>query len=207
LVEIDTLELGPLGTNCYILYDKESGEAVVIDPADDAERIWQGIVGKGLELKRILLTHAHFDHIGGVAELKEKSGADICIHSDDAQMLINPERNFSLYTGRIVRCPEANIFIDDGDSFMIGGFTIKMVHTPGHTPGGMSFLGDGFVIVGDTLFRGSIGRTDLPGSSFELLIDSIKKKLMILDDEVRVLPGHGPETTIGQEREENPFLA
>ena len=109
-------------------------------------------------------------------------------------------------TTAIANPEEADIFIKDGDSFMIGGFTIKMVHTPGHTPGGMSFLGDGFVIVGDTLFRGSIGRTDLPGSSFELLIDSIKKKLMILDDDIRVLPGHGPETTIGQEREENPFL-
>lgn len=198
--------LGPLQTNCYIVCEEDSRKAVVVDPADDGQRIWKILQDEEWVLEKILLTHGHIDHIGGVASLKELAGAEVWIHEKDSTMLTNPERNFSAFMGSSYTCQGADSFLEEDQVIGIGDSEIRVLHTPGHSQGSVSFLGNDFVIVGDTLFQGSVGRTDFPGSSTTELLNSIQQKLMVLDDETRVYPGHGPSTTIGQERKENPFL-
>ena len=194
--EIHTLVLGPLETN-----------AVVIDPADQGEAIWKMIENNNWELKQISITHGHFDHIGGVSLLRELSQAPVAIHGHDAYMLKNPNPNLASMMGDPVKAVEPDLLFHENDSIPLGDLGLNILHTPGHSPGSVSFLGDDFVIVGDTLFRDSIGRTDLPGGSQELLLKSIRDKFLKLDDNYSVFPGHGPATTIGNERKGNPFLA
>jgi hydroxyacylglutathione hydrolase len=203
---IKMLTVGPLQTNCYILGDEKSKGAVVIDPAGDFEDIKNQLNKSKLRVKYIILTHGHFDHTGALAQLKKTTGAEILIHSADASMLSQstPAQPF-LLDSRTDPCP-ADRTLKDGDTIEFGSNVLEVLHTPGHTPGGISLLVDKMIFTGDTLFCGSVGRTDLPGGSYRKLMDSIKTKLLSKDDDYVIYPGHGPKSTIGEERRNNPFL-
>ena len=205
-MKVMQLEVGSLGTNCYIAYCEHTKKAVVIDPGGDAARILALVNREGLTVEAIINTHGHADHVLANVKVQEGTGAPIWIHGADADMLGSGSRNLSAYMGASTSCGAADRLLADGEVLTIGDFTLKVLHTPGHTPGGISLLGDKAVFVGDTLFAESIGRTDFPGGSYSQLIQSIKTKLMVLDDDIKAFPGHGPATTIGWERRQNPFI-
>jgi len=205
-VIIKTLPVGPIMANCYILGCEQTLEAVVIDPGGDADRILMALAESSLTLKYIVNTHGHFDHVGANKLLNDATGAPILVHALDAPMLNQIAADAANWGLAGDNSPQPERMIDEGDSIAFGNITLTVIHTPGHTPGGISLKTDGHVFVGDTLFAGSIGRTDFPGGSFETLRDSIQKKLFVLGDDVRVYTGHGPETLIGQERVNNPFV-
>jgi len=203
--------VGPLATNCYIVACEESHEALIIDPgfaAGEGNKILNKIVECGLEVKQILNTHGHVDHTSGNKVLKEFTKAEILIHRDDALMLIDPSKNLSNLLGNSVISPEADRLVEDGDIVKVGNLKFRVLHTPGHTKGSISLFceEEKVVFTGDTLFAGSIGRTDLPGSSFEEIMYSLKR-LTGLPDETIVYPGHGGKTNIGREKRMNPFLS
>jgi len=201
-----SLIVGKLGVNCYILHCEQTGQCAVIDPGDNCEGILELIMENNLQLKYILLTHGHFDHIGAANELKDRTGAVTAVHPDDYEMLMDPAQNLSVYFDGTPVKAKADIMLQDGMELQIGNIKLQVIHTPGHTGGGVSYLGDGFIFTGDTLFAGSIGRTDLPGGNFNVLIKSIREKLLALKDDLIVYPGHGPVSTIGRERTSNPYL-
>ena len=203
---IKKLEVGPVMANCYILGCDKTKEAVVVDPGDETSRILLALADAKLTLKYILNTHGHFDHVGGNKKMKEATGADIIIHSLDASMLQQLSMTSAVFGLHVENSPPADRLIKEGDEIVFGDHTIKVIHTPGHTPGGVTFHVDNKLFAGDTLFAGSIGRTDLPGGHFNTLISSIKDKLFPFDDATEVYTGHGPETTIGNEKRFNPFL-
>ncbi len=200
------LAVGPLATNCYILGDQESKEAVVIDPGGDFEDIAGQLRESDLKVKYIVLTHAHFDHTDALAQLKAATGAEVLIHALDADMLCSAgqAQPFTLESGR-EPC-RADRTIKEGDRIKFGRHVLEVLHTPGHTRGGISLVTDKMIFVGDMLFSGSVGRTDLPGGSFQELMASIKNKLLTKADDCLVYPGHGPASTIGEEKRHNPFL-
>jgi len=200
------LIVGPLQVNCYILADEKTKDAVVIDPGDDAGDILKIIKDKGFAVKYIVITHAHFDHIGAIKTLKEATGAQILMHQDDEKLLKAAEHQGSLFGMESVASPPADRMLKHGDVITAGEVSLKVLHTPGHSQGGICLLEQGIVFTGDSLFAGSIGRTDLPGGDLKTLLGSIKKNLMTLPDETKVFSGHGPASTIGEERKENPFL-
>ena len=210
-MQIHSWVVGPLATNCYVVVCNETDEAIVIDPGFSAEE--RGtilkIVRSGVEIKNILNTHGHIDHISGNSILKKLTGANILIHKNDALMLVDPSRNLSNMLGLSVISPEADRLLEDGEIVKVGTLKLRVIHTPGHTKGSISLLceEENIVFTGDTLFAGSIGRTDLPGSSFEEMMRSLRGKLMILPDETVVYPGHGGKTTIGREKRMNPYLS
>ncbi len=201
---------GLVETNCYIAACPETKEAAVIDPGafspKEVQTILDIIKQHGLSVKYIINTHGHIDHIAGNRALLKETGAKLCIHADDADMLTSARQNGSEMFGMDIVSPPPDRLLSDGDVIMLGRLEMKVLHTPGHTPGGIGLLVDGTLFSGDTLFAGSVGRTDLPGGSETEIIRSIKEKLMVLPDDTSVRPGHGPRTTIGAEREENPFL-
>lgn len=204
---IKKLAVGPVQANCYILGCEDTKEAVVIDPGDETDRILIMLAELKLKVKYIINTHGHFDHVGGNKRLRDATGAEIIIHSLDAKMLGMTAEHASAWG-----LPGENSFppdktVEDGDSIVFGNITLKVIHTPGHSPGGISLLVDDSVFVGDTLFEGSIGRTDFPEADHETLISNIRNKLFALDDAVKVYPGHMGTTTIGQEKRFNPFCA
>jgi hydroxyacylglutathione hydrolase len=202
------LFVGLLEVNCYILGDEETKEAVVIDPGGNEDDILEALEAQGLQLKTIIDTHGHFDHVDANQPLKEKTGAAIAIHELDAPMLAKPSAEAMFFTGNRLRLSTADILLKEGDIISFGNYKLKVLHTPGHTPGGISLVLEGapLVYVGDLLFQGSIGRTDFPGGSFEDLINAVKTKIFTLGDNYTVYPGHGPVTTVGQERKYNPFF-
>ncbi|MBO8171165.1 MAG: MBL fold metallo-hydrolase [Bacillaceae bacterium] len=205
-MDIMMLPLGALATNAYVIKDNQ-GRGIVIDPAQAAEPLVQAV--QDLSVEAILLTHAHFDHIAGLNEIRELTGAPVYIHPSEQDWLADPMKNGSARwpeVGGPVQCERADYELADGQELNLLGRTWKVRHTPGHSPGGVSFITGDYVFSGDALFAGSIGRTDLPGGDYEQLITSIQDKLMVLLDETVVYPGHGPQTTIGSEKEHNPFI-
>jgi len=205
-LQVQKFTLGPFETNCYFLVDHVTKEAVIIDPADDDPAIWNHCRGNGFYLKKIILTHGHYDHIAGLTRLFEQSRAEIWIHNADQKMLRQPQLNLSIFFNLPLTVSHEVNTLEDGDEIKIGCHSLHVLHTPGHTPGSICLVKRGFVISGDTLFRNSVGRTDFPGSSNSQLYHSIQKKLLALPDETTVYPGHGDNTTIGHERKRNPFL-
>ena len=205
---IETIVVGPLGVNCFILGDKQSNEGVVVDPGADGEMILAAVARFGLKVKYVLNTHGHFDHIGCNRQLKEQTGAELLIHEKDLWLLNEAARSARQYGFQVEDSPLPSRYLTDGLRLDFGRRSIEVLHTPGHTPGGCSLLlaEEKLVITGDTLFADSVGRTDLPGGSHEQLIASIKTKLMPLADDTVVWPGHGPSSTIGRERRSNPYL-
>jgi len=202
------LTVGLLEVNCYILGDEETKEAVVIDPGGDEDEILEALKYAELNLKYIIDTHGHFDHVDANQPLKEATGAKIAIHEADAQMLSQPSAEAMFFTGNRVRVSQADLLLKEDDLISFGPYRLKVLYTPGHTPGGISLVLEGFpcVYVGDLLFAGSIGRTDFPGGSFDNLIQAVRTKIFPLGDRYAVYPGHGPVTTVGQERKYNPFF-
>lgn len=203
---IKELVVGPLMANCFIFGCEETKEAVVIDPGGDADKIMFSLADSKLKVKYIINTHGHFDHVAANGKIKDATGADILIHPLDASMLGSISTNAALFGISVENSPPCDQTIEEGDTVSFGKITLKVTHTPGHTPGGISLYTDKIVFVGDTLFAGSIGRTDFPGGDFNTLISSIRTKLFKMDDDVRVLSGHGPETSIGSEKRFNPFV-
>lgn len=204
---IEARAMGAMGANCYLYACMETKKAVVIDPGADGKRIYRWILEKGLNVEYILLTHGHVDHIGAVDELRDLLGEVLVgIHAGDAEMLTDGRKNLSSYFGPGLSLKKADLLLQDGQELMIGKNRIKVISTPGHSPGGACFLCSEGLFSGDTLFAGSIGRTDFPGGSMNQLVDGVKKKLLILPEDTRVFPGHGEETSIGEEKRDNPFL-
>ena len=199
------LTLGPFATNCYIVGSESNKEGMVIDPADEAQLILSNVRELGLDIKSIILTHGHLDHIGALKEVKEATGAEVAIHSDDANFL-HDHLLGALFGLAYPTPPLPDRLLKDGDSLDVGDLHFSVLHTPGHSLGGICLLGYGVVFSGDTLFNYGIGRADLPGGSYSQLMDSIHNQLMVLPDDTIVYPGHGPDSTIGAERRGNPFL-
>ena len=198
---------GIYATNCYIIGCENTGDGVIIDPGGDSEQIMRAAAENGLNIKYIILTHGHFDHTGALKDVKEQTKAPVAIHPKDAYMLQNPHQSMAAQAGQGGGAENADIMLEDGDILDVGDLAMEIMHTPGHTAGGISIkIGDDLLISGDTLFAGSVGRTDLPGGDYDTLIRSIKTKLMVLDENTKVYPGHGGATTIGKEKKTNPFL-
>lgn len=199
--------LGNLVTNCYLIADEHTKNAVLFDAPADGSRIIDYINKNDLNLKLIILTHAHFDHILALKEVADTTGAKILLHSKEEEYLNNPALNLVGDTAESLEKVDDYSCFNDGEVIVLDDIEIKVLHTPGHTTGSCCYLiNDDTLISGDTLFSGSIGRTDFPLGSFEDEINSIKEKLLPLDDEVKVYPGHGFSTTIGKQRKENPYL-
>ncbi|MFH1846244.1 MAG: MBL fold metallo-hydrolase [Candidatus Omnitrophota bacterium] len=194
--------VGPLQTNCYLFSDSFSKKGAIIDPGEYTPAITDYINESGIEMCCIINTHGHADHISGNAFFS----LPVMIHKDDESFLKDSERNLSSFFDKQVHFAEASRILEDNDTINIGALELKVLHTPGHTPGSISLLSDNILFSGDTLFCEGIGRTDFPYGSFQLEIASIKNKLMVLPDDVKVYPGHGSETTIGHERKNNPYL-
>ena len=201
-MEILSFEMTPFVMNCYVI--KDGGEALVIDPGDATEELKACVADDTVTM--IFNTHCHIDHSGGNAGMVEATGAPLVCHKDDLPLLRSLEQQGMMFGVACPPSPEPDQFIEEGDTVKVGSVELKVLHTPGHAPGHVVLVGDGFVIGGDVLFNGSIGRTDLPGGNMDQLLNSIKTKLWPLPDDTVVYCGHGPSTTIGQERATNPFL-
>lgn len=205
-MKIIELQVGHLGTNCYIIYCEQTLKAGVVDPGGNADTIMAEINQAGLTVEYIINTHGHADHIAANNAVQQATGAKILIHQADAGMLTDARSNLSTFIGAGIVCRPADRLLSHKDTITIGNIELTVLHTPGHTAGGICLLADKVLIAGDTLFAESIGRTDFPGGSYSQLITSIKENLLGLADEVEVLPGHGPRTSIGWERNHNAFI-
>ncbi len=204
---VKRLVVGPLQTNCYLAGCQETREGAIIDPGGDPQAILVEVEKAKLVIKYIVNTHCHFDHILANGDLMEATGAPLVIHRAEAPML-RAGGGASLFGLRVHDSPPANVLVDEGDVITLGRIELKVLHTPGHSPGGISLYNqaEGILFSGDTLFNMGIGRTDLPGGDFHTLMESIKTKILTLPDETVVYSGHGPQTTVGQEKRDNPFI-
>lgn len=198
--------LGPIGANNYLVIDEVSKEAVLIDCSEKNQQILDDIKDLGAKVKYILLTHGHFDHVMGVNEMKKELGAKVFIHKNDVSQMHMTKSIIATFGIDLDENPDYDEFLDENSDLSIGDIKIKVIPTPGHTEGGVCYLIDGNLFSGDTLFKHYVGRTDLPGGSFEKLKDSIKEVLFKLDDEVKVFPGHEMSTTIGYEKKNNEII-
>ena len=205
---VKMLVVGPFASNCYIVGSSSTKQGMIIDPGAEAGTILRTVQQMELSIFLIVVTHAHIDHVSALRSVQEKTNAEFALHEAEKGLLLTaPMRMLtSLGLSPIKSPPQPDRLLKDGDSIEIGDLHFEVLHTPGHSSGGISLLGQGVVFSGDTLFNFGIGRTDFPGCSHELLMESIREKLMVLPDETIVYPGHGPPTTIGDERRGNPFL-
>jgi len=202
ILKIETFQVTEFVENCYVV--KDGQEAIIIDPGDVPDRLLRSL--DGLKASTIVNTHGHCDHCGGNGVLIERTGAQLACHKGDVPLLrILPEQG-EMFGAVFPPCPEPGRLLEEGDTVAVGGIAFRVLHTPGHSPGHIVLVGQGVAFVGDVLFAGSIGRTDLMGGNHAQLLDSIRSKLLSLPDETIVYPGHGPSTTIGEERRHNPFL-
>jgi glyoxylase-like metal-dependent hydrolase (beta-lactamase superfamily II) len=203
---LQMLAVGPFASNCYIVGSEKTKEGIIIDPGAEPETILDEVRKLGLKITMIVATHGHVDHIGGVADVKKATQAPFAMHADDVAALPEVSKHLSMLFGTHMNPPQSvDKLLNEGDIIKVGEYSFKVLHTPGHSPGGISLAGNGVVFSGDTLFNYGIGRTDFPGCSYDALMDSIRTKLMTLPDETIVLSGHGPDTTIGTERHGNPW--
>jgi len=207
-MRVEIIPVGPFVMNAYLLVDETSRSAALIDPGDEADRILEAVRRLEADPRMILATHGHLDHVAGIREIKERTGLPLYLHPDDRFLIDRLPEHAVLFGLPPVAPPEVDHDLADGDVLSVGDLRIEVLHTPGHSPGSVSFhLPDEKILFcGDVLFQGSIGRTDLPGGSFDVLLRSIHERLFPLGDDVTVYPGHGPTTTIGHERRTNPFL-
>lgn len=207
--KIASAMVGSIGTNCYFLINEDCKEGLVFDPGDEAEKISQFARQEGWKISAIFLTHGHADHMGGAARLRDLTGAKIYALDEEEEMLLDAKKNLSVFILRKAITLDADVFLHDGEEIELSGIKLKVLHTPGHTPGGCSFYCEeaGAVFSGDTLFAESVGRTDFPGGSMSQIVHSIKERLLTLPDETVVYPGHGETTTIEHEKKYNPFIA
>jgi glyoxylase-like metal-dependent hydrolase (beta-lactamase superfamily II) len=206
VMKIECKAVAPFYKNGYLISFDDTSDAVMIDPGDEVNELLEYVKKDTLNIIYILLTHGHIDHLFGVKKAKEETGGKICLHPDDIKLYNTVLEQAEWFGVEIEPLPKIDMFLMDNQIIKIGNNIIKVIHTPGHTPGGVCFLIENNLFCGDTLFEGSIGRTDLPGGDCNKLIESINNKLLILDDSTIVYPGHGPFTTIGREKEQNPFL-
>ncbi|MBA7674890.1 Hydroxyacylglutathione hydrolase GloC [subsurface metagenome] len=202
---VNKLVVGPFASNCYIVGSESNRQGMIIDPGDEAQKILKKVEELKLDIKSIILTHGHIDHIGALKEIKEATKAQVAIHADDAGLLQGQALG-AIFGISYPTPPPPDRLLKGGDSIDIGALHFLVVHTPGHTRGGICLLGEGVVFTGDTLFNYGIGRSDLPGGNYNQLMNSLNTKLMVLPDNTIVYPGHGPDTTIEAERRANPFL-
>ncbi len=203
---VQAFPVGLLGVNCVILGDEETKQAVVIDPGGDAPDILLRLANAELRVSAILQTHGHVDHVGGTGQLKRVTGAPVYLHTEDHFLFEMAPQQAMMFGLPAPEVCAVDHDLPDGARIEVGGLVLTVVHTPGHSPGSVSFLVDDLCICGDTLFAGGIGRTDIWGGSFEVLAASIRERLYTLDPATVVIPGHGPQTTIGTERLHNPFV-
>ncbi len=209
LMFLKQMQVGHMAVFAYIIGDPESGEGLVIDPAANVDSIIEEAKKNNISINYIVNTHGHVDHIAGNTEMKNKTGAKIIVHRDDAELLMfTPPAIFRMFGAK--QSPHPDITVNDGDDIAVGNISLKVIHTPGHTPGGMSLYTKGYVFTGDTLFAEAVGRTDLPGGSWSVMRSSIIDKLCKLPEDTKVMPGHNygsrPTSTIGHEKKYNPFL-
>ncbi|MFC1778971.1 MBL fold metallo-hydrolase [Thermodesulfobacteriota bacterium] len=203
---VHQLSVGPLQVNCFVVACQRTREAMVIDPGDDGPRILQLAESNGYQVKKIVNTHGHFDHIGANQPVKEATGAVLMMHEADLPLLQNARNHAQAYGLTVSPSPHPDKFLNEGDVFSVGEQSFSIFHVPGHSPGSICLLSDGHLFVGDVLFAGSVGRTDLPGGDFDALVEGVREKLFRLPADTIVHPGHGPDTTIGREKQMNPFV-
>ncbi len=201
----ERLIVGPLEENSYIIGDEATKEAIVVDPGDESDRIIEIIQDRNLRVHSIICTHTHFDHVGAVGDIKKATGARILIHKEDQQIYETAKDQAAFWGYDFDDIPQPDGFIDEGDTIQVGNMNFKVMHTPGHSPGGICLYGDGVLITGDTLFKGSVGRTDFPGGSMEELRKSFRR-LLSLPENTKIFSGHGPESTVGIEKRTNYFV-
>jgi len=202
---LETLPVGPYEANCYIYAVSNGGKAVVIDPGDNSTLILRRAEALRLKITCVILTHGHRDHTGALSALKQATGAEVAIHAADADLL-GDDFQAAMLGLRTPKPSKPDRLLDDGQDVVVDGASLSILHTPGHSPGSICLAGDGLVFTGDTLFQMGIGRTDFPGGNYAEIMESIRTKLLSLPDDTKVYPGHGPTSTIGEERRHNPFL-
>jgi glyoxylase-like metal-dependent hydrolase (beta-lactamase superfamily II) len=203
---IERLVVGMLQSNCYLVACEDTKEAIVIDPGGDAPLILDRVKELGLTIKYIVNTHGHIDHIAANRPVKEGTGAQLAIHKDDAEWLTTDQGAYAHMLGVSSPGPAADLLLEEGDEIAFGKERLQVIHTPGHSLGGISLVGDGVVFCGDTLFAMGVGRVDLPGGSWETLMNSIRTRLFTMPDDTAAYTGHGPETTTGREKQFNPWF-
>jgi glyoxylase-like metal-dependent hydrolase (beta-lactamase superfamily II) len=204
-MKIETIVVGPLQVNCYVVYDEKSLEALVIDAGDEPEKILKFIRDRNLKVSSIICTHAHFDHTGGISAVRDKTGAKVMLHVDDLEIYMSVESQGAVWGFNIVQPPHPDLFVRDGEEIIAGDVKLRVMHTPGHSPGGICLHTGGIIFTGDTVFAGSVGRTDFYGGDLGALKASFKKVLS-LPSETKILPGHGNWTTVADEWQQNFFI-
>ncbi len=205
-LEIHQLSVGPLQVNCFLVACLKTRDAMVIDPGEEGSRILYLAESKEVNISKVVNTHGHFDHIGANQQLVDATSAKLMLHAADLPLLQNARNHAEVYGMTVAPSPEPDRLLDQGDTFEVGEHSFSVFHVPGHSPGGICLLSEGHLFVGDVLFAGSIGRTDLPGGDFDALVEGVRERLFSLPDDTVVHPGHGPDTTIGHERRMNPFV-